>query len=251
MANAILLLVGAAVVALTHRWIRQSNLGRRTLPVTALMAVTLSGCFVARFVFMQELWAGSFIALSICLFALDLWQAAVVAGLIALAFRELAIIPCGVGVLLALHRRRWPELAAWLVGLAAYAALMAWHFAEVTRHFQPHDRTMSWAAFGGASFLLSTCQWSGALVFLPRWAIALLLPFILLGLAGWRDSGATRAALVVFGYLIAFTFVGNSFNDYWGAIYAPLLSFGVVDAPDCVRDLARALRGAHVPRDVS
>jgi hypothetical protein len=65
---------------------------------------------------------------------------------------------------------------------------------------------------------------------------------VLLGLAGWRAAGATRAGLIVFGYLVAFSFVGHSFNDYWGAIYAPLLSLGITAAPYCVRDLGRALQ---------
>ena len=53
-----------------------------------------------------------------------------------------------------------------------------------------------WVAWGGSAFILSTCQWSPLLVALPRWAVALIVPVMLLGLAGWRDVGATRVALL-------------------------------------------------------
>jgi hypothetical protein len=249
--NALLALVAGAVVLLTRRWLRAARLEARTVWATALMVVTMAGCLVANFVFLQESWAGSLIVLSACLFALDLWPLAVAAALAALAFRELALLPCAVGLALALRRRRWREVAAWLVGFAAYGALMAWHFAEVARHLRPDDLARGgWVAWGGSAFILTTCQWSPLLVALPRWAVALIVPLMLLGLAGWGDAGATRVALVVFGYLVVFSVVGRAFNDYWGSTFVPLLSFGLLAAPDALRDLSRAL-GVRLARGAS
>jgi hypothetical protein len=248
--NAILAVLGLAVVLLTRRWFRTSDLRARAPIATALMTVSMAGCFVTDFVFMQESWAGVFIALSVCLFALDRWQPAVAAGLAALAFREFALLPCGIGLVLALHRRRWPEVIAWITGLAVYAALMTWHIVQVMRHSQPDDVARGWMALGGSAFLLETSKWNTLFVALPSWLVALLLPFVLLGLAGWRAAGATRAGLIVFGYLVLFSFVGHSFNDYWGAIYAPLLPLGMIVAPYCVRDLGRALQVKGSPRAV-
>jgi hypothetical protein len=240
--NALLGLIGVAIVLVTRRWIGESDLRARVGIATVLMVVSTASALVTDVVFMQETWAGFFIALSVCLFALDRWRIAVAAGLTALAFREFAILPCVVGLALALHRRRWPEVTAWVVGLGVYGALMTWHMAEVTRRFQPGDVARGWVALGGGAFVVATSSWSPLLVAFPRGVVALILPFVLLGLAGWRDRGANRVALIVFGYLIVFSVVGNSFNDYWGAIYAPLLPFGIMAAPDCVRDLARVLR---------
>jgi hypothetical protein len=238
----ILALVGAAVVVLTRRWLRTTALAARARLATPLLIVSFAGCLVPDYVFLQEAWAGLFIALSVCLFAVDRWRAGVAACFVALAFRELALVPCGVGLVLALRWRRWPEVAAWLVGLAVYGGLMAWHVAEATRQLRPDDLARGWLAVGGSRFILATCQWSGLLVALPAWAVALVLPTLLLALAGWRDAAATRVALVVLGYLAAFAFVGNPFNDYWGAMFAPLLAYGLLPAPDAVRELAGALR---------
>jgi hypothetical protein len=249
--SAILALVAACVVILTRRWLRTTALAARVLPATAVVTLSVAGCLVPDYVFLQEAWAGLFIALSVSLFAVERWRAGVAACFVALAFRELALVACGVGLALALRRRRWPEVAAWLVGLATYAALMAWHVAEASRHLRPDDMARGWLALGGSRFILATCQWNGLLVALPLWAVALVVPVILLGLTGWRDATATRVALVVVGYLVAFAFVGNPFNDYWGAMFAPLLGYGLLPAADAVRELAGALRGRAIATTAS
>src|SRR6185436_8886517 len=124
-------------VVLARRWLGGRNV--RGTTAGALMLVSMVGGVVPNIVFLQEWWAGVLVALSVCLFALDRWRAGVAASLAALAFRELALLPCLVGLTLALWRGRRAEVAAWLAGLSAYAALMAWHFAEVTWHIQPGD----------------------------------------------------------------------------------------------------------------
>jgi hypothetical protein len=242
-ASELLVLLGALVALMTWRWLQRSEWRRYARVAVALVIVTMASAFVKDFVFLQESWAGFLIALSVWCFALDRWGLGVAAALAALAFRELALLPCAVGLVLALRRHRWPEVAAWLAGLGAYAALMAWHFAEVARHTRPDDLARGWVALGGAAFVLATVQWNSLFLALPAWASAVVLPIVLLGLAGAREAALTRAALIVFGYLLAFSFVGNPFNDYWGAIYAPLLPLGFMAAPASARDLARALTG--------
>ncbi|HSZ82280.1 MAG TPA: hypothetical protein VLA14_08360 [Polyangia bacterium] len=240
--NALLALVGVAVVWTARRWTLASELRRHAPLGTALFVVTMSGCLVRDFVFLQEAWAGSLIALSVCLFALDRWRAAVAAGLAALAFREFALLPIGVAILLAVRRRRWSEVAAWSGGLAVYALLMSWHVVTVLRHIRPDDVSGGWLALGGGAFLVATCKWNTLFLALPDWAVASTLPFVLLGLAGRRGEAASRVALIVFGFATVFSVVGNPWNDYWGLIDAPLLTFGLIAAPGSVRDLARALR---------
>ncbi|HEX4406836.1 MAG TPA: hypothetical protein VH560_18485 [Polyangia bacterium] len=240
--NALLALVGLAVVWAARRSVLASPLRARATLATVLFVVTMSGCFVRELVFMQESWAAAFIALSVCLFALERWRGAVCAGLAALAFRELALLPVGVALLLAARRRRWPEVAAWVAGLGVYALLMSWHCATVLRHTRPDDLARGWMALGGGRFLVATCKWNTLFIALPDWAVALALPLVLLGVAGWCGEAGARIALIVFGYMAAFIVVGNPCNDYWGLIDAPLLTFGIIAAPDSVRELARALR---------
>jgi len=241
--NLFLALVGGVVVWWTRRWIGTTR--ARASVATALLVVSMCTCFVRDAVFLQESWAGALIALSVCASALECWPVAVAAALAALAFRELALLPCLIGLLIALRRQRWAESSAWLAGLAAYAILMRLHLAEVTRHLRPGDVSRGWMAMGGARFLIQTCKWSPLLIALPDWLVALVVPFVLLGLAGWRGDSGTRVALVVFGYMAIFSVAGHSFNDYWGATFAPLLAFGIMAAPDSVRDLARAVREGH------
>src|SRR5262249_22009924 len=125
--TAILVILGAAVVWSARSWLRNVASG---WVVVGLMSVTMASAFVPDYVFLQEAWAGTLIALAVCELGRDRWRTGVAASLAALAFRELALLPCGIGLGLALRRRRWPEVAAWVAGLAVYGALMAWHFAE-------------------------------------------------------------------------------------------------------------------------
>ena len=48
--------------------------------------------------------------------------------------------------------------------------------------------------------------------------------------------------LIVWGYSLAFLFVGRSDNGYWGLIYGPLMSISLVFAPMALRALWRAAR---------
>jgi hypothetical protein len=238
--------VAAAVVWLARAWLGASGPGARSLAVLAVLAVSAAAALAPDYVFLQEAWAGFFITLSVCLYARERWAAAVVAGLAALAFRELALWPCLAALALAVLDRRWREVAAWTAGLGTYGALLAVHFAHAAAHVRPDDLARGWVAVGGGAFIIATARWSPLFVALPPAAVAVALPIALLGLGGWRAPGAGRAALIVFGYLAAFAFVGHWFNDYWGAMYAPLLAFGVIAAPACLRDLARSLRPSPV-----
>lgn len=241
--SALLALVGLAVVVSTRRWLGGG--GGRSALGAGLMLVSLAGCLVPSFIYLQESWAGVFIALSVCAFGLERWRLGVASALAALAFRELALLPCIVGLALALRRRRWSEVLAWVGGLAVYAALMALHFAMVRAQARSDDLVRGWLAVGGAGFVLETAKWNPFLMILPSVAVTIALPLALLGLLGWRAPGADRVALIVGGYLAAFAIAGNPFNDYWGAVYAPLLLFGIMAAPASVRDLAKSLRRGH------
>jgi hypothetical protein len=242
--SAILIMLGAAVVWAARDWLRSFV---PALVVVGLMTVTMAGAFVRDFVFLQEAWAGTLIALATCLFARDRWRGGVAASFAALAFRELALLPCGIGLVLALRRRRGAEVGAWVAGLVVYGALMAWHFSQVTRHYQPGDLERSWLAHGGAAFVLATCRWNPLLIALPAWAVAIVLPFAWLGLTAFREAETVRVHSIVIGYVLAFLIVGNPFNDYWGAIYAPLLTLGFMGAPATVQMVVRALRSPPEP----
>ena len=191
----------------------------------------LAWCFIPLGVYAQELWAGTLITMSICLYGLGRWPLAVLAGLLALFFRELTLPYCLLALGFAAWQRRPTEVIAWVGGLALYSAFMAWHMARVAELLPQAQggSVLGWVTFGGLPFLLDTCRMNFALlVLLPTWATAIYLPIAVLGLAGWRGEMGMRVGLTVAAYLAAFCVVGQPFNLYWGLMYAPLLGLGLL-----------------------
>ena len=80
------------------------------------------------------------------------------------------------------------------------------------------------------------------LLLLPQWMTAIYLAAALVGLAGWDTPLGMRVGLSTCLFLMAFAVVGQSFNQYWGALIAPLLCFGVVQFPASLRNLCRAAK---------
>jgi hypothetical protein len=246
-ANHIMAVLGMFVVVLSGRWVSAGGDPIRGILACGLTALTaLTWPLVPAFGVSQEAWAAYFIVLSFCLRGLGHWKGAFGAAMAALAFRELALLPCGVALLLAVRDRRRVETVAWLAGLAVYAALMTWHGIEVSRRFQTGDIHRSWMGFGGATFLVSTGIFIPLLVLLPKWLSALVLPLSLFGLAGWKDPGGRQMAATLGGYFAAFSIVGLACNDYWGTLFAPMLAFGLLWLPDSLVDLTRALTRGRV-----
>ena len=146
---------------------------------------------------------------------------------------------------LALWHRRRVEAGVWAFGLVAYGSFLAWHASEVARRMTEADVSRSdWLCFGGLKFDLVTARMSEFFYAAPGWVVAFYLSLSLLGLAGWRGQRGTLAAGTVFGFLAAFSIVGNPYNGYWGLLYVPILAFGAVRAPAALVDLYRAVARA-------
>jgi hypothetical protein len=171
--------------------------------------------------------------------------------LAALAFREFALLPCGIAVLFALRDRRWAELKLWAIALPLYGALFTLHFVAVTHHLGPADLAVarrSWLALGGAHFLIAATRVDVIWYYLPPFVNALALPLALFGYGDWRNEGATRMGLTLFGFMLAFSIIGLPCNDYWGFVFLPLLSVGLVRAPRALREIVRAIGAPHARR---
>jgi hypothetical protein len=194
----------------------------------------------------QEFCSGMLITLSVCAYAYARWRAGLAIGLLALFFRELALPYCLIALVLARRERRRAEIVAWLFGLTLYAIYMMVHITAVARQILPDDRMpASWLQFGGPAFLLLTCRMNAYLFNAPLWLSALYLPLALLGLSAWSGAIGMRLGLTASAYVAAFAVVGQPFNDYWGLMYAPLLSFGFAAAPAAIRELVTAIRNTH------
>ena len=210
-----------------------------------LMVGPLAGCFGSDGVFFAELWAGTAIAISVGAYAFDHRRTGLGAGLVALFLRELALPYVLVCVFLAWRAKRRRELLGWAAGLAGYALYFGLHAAAVHSRLGPAEvaNPVGWAQFGGLSFVLRASS-VGWLLALPAWATAVYVPLALVGLAGWRHRAAERVGMTVGTYMAVYAIFGFPFSTYWGALYAPLLSFGAAMSPIAVRDLLRAASAA-------
>jgi hypothetical protein len=237
-------------------------------------AVLLSGPLLFAFLddlfVMPILWAGIAIAFSLCAYGTDRPKLGLGLGLFALFISELALPYCLVCAGVAMWKHiRWKqsyidgdshifidhadlvpeklgqfprEIVGWGLGLCAWSIFLGWHWWNVSGLIGPDAiaHRHGWIRFGGAGFVLATAQMNAYLLLLPPWVTALYFSAAMFGLAGWRSALGIRMGLTVCIYVMAFSVVGQDFNQYWGSIMAPLLCFGVVRLPGSLRDVCRA-----------
>jgi hypothetical protein len=220
-------------------------LGCAVLLIGAMLPTVLADLLL-----MPELWAGTLIALSLAAYGIGRPRLGVACGLLAVLFRELAL-PYGLlCAAQAWHSRRRREALAWLIGLAAWLAFFGLHWWRVRGLIPPEaiSHRHGWICCGGAAFVISTAQMNAYLLCLPQWATAVYLVAALVGFAGWNTPWGTRVGLSACLFLSAFAVVGQSFNQYWGAMIAPLLCFGAARAPRALGELwqAATARSQHV-----
>jgi hypothetical protein len=244
LAQALLLALIALASALAWSRVR-AELGAVPAVLQLLLYVGIFAVAVGELFYASELWAGALIALSLECYARGWRKRACAAGAAALAVRELALLYALVCLGLALVERRRREVAAWLGVLALFGAYYYAHALAVAAHRLPGGLSAgSWLQLGGLAFVLVTCQVNAWLLGLPSVASALFFTLGVVGLVGWPGQFGRRAALTVAAYAGCFLFVGKNFNFYWGFLYQPILTQGVVRAPAALRDLITACRAA-------
>ncbi|MEN6451985.1 MAG: hypothetical protein ABFC96_15965 [Thermoguttaceae bacterium] len=200
----------------------------------ALLPTVLGDLFVV-----PVLWAGVLLALSVCAYGVNRPYTGVAFGLAAVFVRELALPYCLLALGIAWWQGRRREMALWLLGLLAWTTFFALHCWRVSGLIGPDAiaHQHGWIRFGGAGFVISLAQMNAYLLLLPQWVAALYLVAALVGFGGWTTPLGTRIGLGVCLFLAAFAAVGQSFNQYWGSLIAPLLCFGVARLPASLRDL--------------
>jgi hypothetical protein len=169
-----------------------------------------------------EAWAGAFIGLSACAFALDRRAVGVGLALIALFMRELAAPYCVICTLTAAWERRWKEVAAWGAGALAYFGYFAWHATQVLAHRTPTDiaHSDSWVSFLGVPFLQATLLKVGWFAILPTWLSSVALALLAAGVLADETPRHFRVASAAF--VMFFLIAGLPFNSYWGFLAAPV-----------------------------
>ncbi len=163
-------------------------------------------------------------------------------GIAALFVRELAVVYVLMIMARAvLHKDRW-AITVWTVALTAYAFYLAAHALAVgERNYDAAVSASSWLAFGGLPFVLNTIRVHPVLLGFPPVVTAIAFPIALLGLVAARGAFARFVLLVTIAYGVAFSFLGQPFNSYWGWIDAPLVLLGLAFVPAAAIDLYRAI----------
>lgn len=234
--------LGVALLLTSFEWTAREGGAAVAVLTSLLLLAALLPCMLGDLVVMPVLWAGVLIALSLSLLGLGKTKLGVVSGVAALFVRDLAGPFCAGACVYALWKKQYREAAGWSVGIAIYFAFFAWHAAQVAAHLPAdgHAHAASWIQLAGAPFVLATTQMNTLLLLSPQWLTALYLPLAMLGFASWTTDAGQRAGLAAVGYLLMFALVGQEFNQYWGALTAPLLCLGAARAPLAMCDLWRA-----------
>ena len=232
-------ILAAGTVLTAAVWARQLAADQGAVPAT-LGGLALAGSAAwtlnGRAYLMTEFWAAMLIGASVCAYRGGRVWLGVVAGLLAVFYRELslpyAVVCLGISVR---QGRRW-ESAAWVVGLTAFAVFLGHHAAEVRSRVTADDLGLAngWVRFGGLGFLVATARTNVLLQTLPDWCAGVYLALAVVGLAGGRGESGWRSGLSAGLFLAAFSVVGNPFNFYWGFLTAPLLAAGTAGAPSIV-----------------
>ena len=238
------LLLGVLALAVLGAWaVRLRAEGLRPVPLTlGLIALTTGLLSVAatQAYAMHEQWAGLLIALSLALHRPERWGWSLAFGLAAALIRELAAPYLLVMATMAFVERRPREGAAWLASLAVFAGALAAHAHAVSLYVLSTDiHSAGWLSLGGWPFLLHALQWNSVLAAGPAWLAVALAPLALLGAASWRGPLGARLGLIVLGYVAGLMVFGRPENVYWGLIIVPLLSVGLIKAPQALLRIAR------------
>jgi hypothetical protein len=210
-------------------------------------------CILGDLFVMPVLWAGVLMALSLTCYGLNRSALGVGLGWTAVFFRELALPYCLLAMAIAWWTGRRRELLLWIAGLALWAVFYGAHYIRIAGLIQPGDRAhaQGWIQFGGTGLVIAMVQINAYLLLLPQWVTALYFAAAMCGFAGWRTPFGQRVSLTACLYVAAFGVVGQEFNQYWGALVAPLWCFGAARFPASLRDLcqaARMSRGAQALR---
>lgn len=219
---------------------RSSGVGA-AVGAAVVMAASLISIMAYRAELSFELCAGTLVLISVSAYGLGWRWFGLAAGVLALFVRELAVIYLLVCLVLAVRERRWGETIAWLCTIAAYAAFYLWHVAQLTALLGPADHVarVDWLQLGGPVFVLRTAAFNGVLLAAPYWVAALVL---IDGLVGLKQL--PRAGITVSLFALLFLFYGRPENEYWGALYTPLVALGLVFAPGALRQLVVRARTA-------
>ena len=222
---------------------KEKSLGQTLLGSLLLTGFLIYGGIPELF-FAHEFWAGTCIVLSLIFYSRSWLILSLRSGGIALLIRELSLPFVVVMIMFALSEKRWHETLAWLSLTIGFLFILGIHAYYVQSFYIGNAHFIQkgeWIALGGWPFALKTIQLHPFLILTPPWVNAVLIPLLLLGLAGWKGKLGSRVALLVYAYILSFLFVGQPFNIYWGVMFNALVPLGLLYIFPSFKHLWRSL----------
>lgn len=191
----------------------------------------------------HELIAGLALTLSLGLYRPSRWWPSLLAAVLAVAVREIAIAFVLMWLVLAASQRRWRECAALGVVLALFAVAMVFHAQAVIAEQLPGDQsTNGWTGLMGPVMPLTGIARLSPLLLLPGWLAG---PLALLPLLGWIGLGGRTgliATLWFLGFGVAVSLFARPENFYWMLLILPAYFAGLALVPRALADLVKAAR---------
>ena len=228
-----------AVVVAWWRRLRMSALSP-SLQFGVLSAIGLSSSLLmaSRLPLFHESWAALLMALSLALRQPERYLAAILAGLAAALFREMAVAFLLVMLASAAFERRWKEMTAWALAIGIEALCLCLHAAMLGERVLPDDIvSQGWHGLGGWTFYADAVSASTALVFLPPGIANCLVPLCLVGWIAAKGGLALRISGILTGYGLLIAGFARPENLYWSLLTAPLQLPGLVLAVPAIAAL--------------
>ena len=222
----LMVMLGAVTASLWGVALRPVSSRIAVMVVVAHLAMLPAWMNVLALTF-HDFWAGELIACSLACHALGRRRASLVTGTLALAIRELALVYVMTMAFGAWWRGRHREAAVWAAVIAVFGLGYLVHAHAVDQVRLPtglHNTWMGWTGWLGVIRASDT----HLLAFLaPRWLVAMVLPWFLVGL--WRYSGRARweVALTATAFAVLIAVAARPDNWYWGWLLTPILPAGL------------------------
>ena len=195
----------------------------------------------------HEVWAGLLLLLAVAVLRSRWWWAALPIALLAVMVREMAIVLPVACLLVALWQRRRREVAAWSVVLVLAVGFFAWHAWQVHEHVPPYATGPGWTGLQGWPFVVNATWFSSPLWLAPAVVAAVVTVLAGLGWTGRLGRAVPEGIVLLLLVAVAVALGGRPDNLYWGALWVPLLSLGLVPGLRRVRELLTALRSRRAP----
>lgn len=187
-------------------------------------------------------WAGSLVGIAAALLTRERYLGAIALGCLAAMMREFAVIFLGAGFALALWRRDWRQIFAWIAGMAVVLLYYAGHAYMVGQVRLPSDiSSQGWLGLQGPIFAIQNGVGFSILRTLGR---PLGGAVLLLAMFGWAGAARGGRALFLFGsgVLMLTAVAARGDNGYWILLLTPWTAAGLAFIPRLCRDAFVAMK---------